>query len=76
MSFNLQRHCRLAGCVALFIGLYLHNWALVLFGNLIVAAGYMWTIAKVEIWIEQFIRKLQEEEDRNTLYIGKRPEDK
>lgn len=53
MSFNLQRHCRLAGCVALLIGFYVHNWTLIALGNLIIAAGYMWTIAKMEIWIEQ-----------------------
>lgn len=53
MNFNLQRHTRLAGTVAIFVGLYLHNWSVVLLGNLVTVIGYMITIAKVEQYIEE-----------------------
>lgn len=63
MDFNLQRHTRLAGCVALFVGLYLTNWSLIAFGNIVIVAGYMWTVAKVEIFIENLSKKVEDEDD-------------
>lgn len=63
MNFNLQRQCRLAGCVALFVGLYLKNWSLIAFGNVIMFAGYMWTVAKVELFIENLDKKLEDKDD-------------
>lgn len=64
MNFNFQRHVRIAGCVALFIGVYLNNWSLVLFGNIVVLAGYMWTVAKVELFIEGLDKKIEDAEDK------------
>lgn len=61
MNFNLPRHMRLAGCVAIWVGLLLHNWIVILLGNLIMVCGYMWTIAKVESWIES--QNKEEKED-------------
>lgn len=66
MDFNLQRHLRLAGVVAQFVGLFLHNWYVVLIGWTIVAVGYMWTITKIELYIESQQLK-QEEEDENAI---------
>lgn len=63
MNFNFQRHIRIAGTVAIFTGLYLHNWSVVLLGNVIVAVGYMWTVAKLELYIEKQEPKLKEEDN-------------
>lgn len=52
MDFNLQRHCRVAGVVVIFVGLYLHNWPVIILGDLAVVFGFMWTISKVERYIE------------------------
>jgi len=53
MNFNLQRHTRLAGTIAVFVGLYLKNWSIVLLGWTVVAIGYMITISKLERFIEE-----------------------
>lgn len=60
MNFSFQRHARLAGCVVLFIGLYFKNWSLIGIGNVIIFAGYMWTVSKVEIFIENLDKKLED----------------
>lgn len=53
MNFALQRHTRIAGSVAILVGFLLHNWGVILFGNLIIAFGYMWSIAKIENHLEK-----------------------
>ena len=63
MSFIFQRQGRIAGSVMIFIGLYLHNWSVVLFGNVIVAASYMWAISKIEVYIEEQNKSKEENED-------------
>lgn len=61
MNFNFQRHIRLAGTVAIFAGLFLHNWNVVLLGWTVVAAGYMAAISKIERYIEEQEPKSKEE---------------
>lgn len=51
--FTISRHIRLAGCVSIFVGLYLHSWGLILSGNLAIATAYMLSIAKIERYIEE-----------------------
>lgn len=63
MNFTLQRHTRIAGSLAIFVGLYLHNWSVVLLGNVIIAVGYMWSAAKIEQFIEAQEPKSKEEAD-------------
>lgn len=53
MNFNLCRHGRLAGCVAILVGLWLNHWVLMLVGNLIIALFYMWSINKIEGYLEE-----------------------
>jgi len=56
--FNLLRHLRLAGCVAVFIGLFLSNWTLIICGNLVIVTGYMLSITKIERYIEEKEKEL------------------
>lgn len=53
MNFSFQRHTRIAGSVAVLVGFLLHNWSVILFGNLIIAIGYMWSVAKIENHLEK-----------------------
>lgn len=53
MNFSFQRHTRIAGSVAVLVGFLLHNWSVILFGNLIIALGYMWSVAKIENHLEK-----------------------
>lgn len=59
--FKLQRHLRLAGCVGIWAGLFLHNFYLIVFANLAVITGYMWSIATIE-------RTLEEKEKTNAVH--------
>lgn len=63
MSFNFQRHIRLAGVVVSISGLFLHNWTVVLLGWTIVALGYMATISKLELWVEGFQTATKKEDE-------------
>lgn len=64
MSFNFQRHIRMAGSVVAIVGCLMHNLALGLLGWFIITIGYMVTIAKVEHHIEQQTAK----EDADALH--------
>lgn len=59
MNFSLQRHARIAGSVAVVVGVWIANWPVVLFGWTIVAVSYMIAVSKIESYIER-----QELEDR------------
>lgn len=53
MNFNICRHLRLAGSVAVMVGFALTNWTIVLLGNLVIIVGYMMSIGKIEQFIEK-----------------------
>ncbi len=53
MNFNLCRHVRLAGSVLVFVGLYCHNFTVIIIANLIIVTGYMWSINKIERALEE-----------------------
>lgn len=64
MSFNFQRHMRIAGTVVVFVGLYFHNWTLIIVGNLLTILGYMHSIAKIEKYVEdQYALHTEKRED-------------
>jgi len=52
MNFNLLRHCRIAGVVVIFVGLYLKNTSIMILGNLLIVFSYMYSIAKMERYLE------------------------
>lgn len=52
MNFNFQRHVRTAGAVVTIIGVFLTNVPLMIFGNLIMLFGYLFTIQKIETYLE------------------------
>lgn len=64
MNSNLCRHVRLAGCVAIWVGLFLSNWKVMLLGNLVLAVAYMWSIAKIEKYLES-ITEVKEDASNN-----------
>ena len=61
MTFNFQRHLRLAGSVTAIVGVILSNWMVCLLGWTVVAIGYMASIGKIEAYIEAQEPKSKEE---------------
>ena len=64
MNFNICRHIRVAGSLTIFVGFYLSNWTVVLLGNVVVAVGYMLSIAKIERAFEKLNDLKIETEDK------------
>lgn len=63
INFNLCRHARLAGCVTIWVGLFLKNWTVMLLGNLVLAVAYMWSIAKIERYLESITEVKEDARD-------------
>lgn len=52
MNFTLQRSTRTAGCVALIVGLFMKNWSVMIFSDVVILVGYLWSANKIERYIE------------------------
>ena len=61
MNFNFQRHMRLAGVVVTVVGFFMNSFPVMIVGNVIVAIGYMASVAKIELYIEAQEPKSKEE---------------
>lgn len=62
--FNPWRHLRTAACVVLFLASYLHNWALVSLGFILVMSGIIGGIDLAERRIE-LLEKMKLSEEKN-----------
>lgn len=61
--FNPYRHLRNAACVSLFLATYLHNWALVILGVILLGTGTVGGLDLAERRIELLEKILLKEKD-------------